>query len=269
MGYNINEALERLEQNLKEVNSAKKQVETTVATSERLQQTIERYSKSLADLNDNVQNFILEIHYMQDSKTEEMELAIKHIKALCEKTVGDFSKAIENSTSRFHADSTKELAAFKSTNNRLTEQICKLTAFYNPVKDMISGVKALDRNVDSIKSTVSESQATQNRELSNIKGSIDSLASLTLSQLEKIKSAVGNNASNLEEKAKIINAEMTQNSQQLNGLKVDISNLRGDVLHLQNVVMANTKKLKLSADINRWIIIIGFSILIALHFAKL
>ena len=42
MAYDINAALERLETNLAEVESAKKQVEETIATRESLQQIIGR-----------------------------------------------------------------------------------------------------------------------------------------------------------------------------------------------------------------------------------
>lgn len=47
MAYDINAALERLENNLAEVESAKKQVEKTIATSESLQQIIGRYTNTL------------------------------------------------------------------------------------------------------------------------------------------------------------------------------------------------------------------------------
>lgn len=47
MAYDINAALERLENNLAEVESAKKQVEETIATSESLQQIIGRYTNTL------------------------------------------------------------------------------------------------------------------------------------------------------------------------------------------------------------------------------
>ena len=47
MAYDINAALERLETNLAEVESAKKQVDETIATSESLQQIIGRYTATL------------------------------------------------------------------------------------------------------------------------------------------------------------------------------------------------------------------------------
>ena len=61
MAYDINAALERLETNLAEVESAKKQVEETIATSESLQQIIGRYSESLSSMGKDISAFIEEI----------------------------------------------------------------------------------------------------------------------------------------------------------------------------------------------------------------
>ena len=65
MAYDINAALERLETNLTEVESAKKQVEETIATSESLQQIIGRYSESLSSMGKDISAFIEEIRNYQ------------------------------------------------------------------------------------------------------------------------------------------------------------------------------------------------------------
>ena len=58
MTYDINAALERLEKNLSDVESAKLQVEETIATSESLQQIIGKYSESLQTLNSEISLYV-------------------------------------------------------------------------------------------------------------------------------------------------------------------------------------------------------------------
>ena len=72
MAYDINAALERLENNLAEVESAKNQVEETIATSESLQQIIGRYTATLNSMGKDegvskVQNYPL---YKSNSQLE-------------------------------------------------------------------------------------------------------------------------------------------------------------------------------------------------------
>ena len=50
MTYDINATLERLEQNLKQLDSARKQVETTVQASEGLQNAVAGYVASINSL---------------------------------------------------------------------------------------------------------------------------------------------------------------------------------------------------------------------------
>ncbi len=82
MAYDINAALERLETNLAEVESAKKQVEETIATSESLQQIIGRYSESLSSMGKDISAFIEEIRNYQGNKTSELDSAVDTIKNL-------------------------------------------------------------------------------------------------------------------------------------------------------------------------------------------
>ena len=84
MAYDINAALERLETNLAEVESAKKQVEETIATSESLQQIIGRYSESLSSMGKDISAFIEEIRNYQGNKTSELDSAVDTIKTSCD-----------------------------------------------------------------------------------------------------------------------------------------------------------------------------------------
>ena len=54
MPYDINATLERLEQNLKDLDSARKQVENTVNASNELRQTVSDYVESITKATETV-----------------------------------------------------------------------------------------------------------------------------------------------------------------------------------------------------------------------
>ena len=65
MPYEINSALERLEQNLKDLDSAKKQVEATVSASDKLQQVVSGYVKSLVSVQEGLKQWEKELQGVQ------------------------------------------------------------------------------------------------------------------------------------------------------------------------------------------------------------
>lgn len=82
MAYDINAALERLENNLAEVESAKKQVEKTIATSESLQQIIGRYTNTLNAMGKDISSFIEEIRNFKISirlNLVQLLMLLKHL----------------------------------------------------------------------------------------------------------------------------------------------------------------------------------------------
>ena len=61
MAYDINSALERLEKNLKDIDSTRQQEEKTITSSNNLQTTISSFVKSLKSLHGEVENLITDI----------------------------------------------------------------------------------------------------------------------------------------------------------------------------------------------------------------
>ena len=172
MAYDINAALERLEKNLSEVESAKKQVEETIATSESLQQIIGRYSDSLVELNKEITKFIAEVHNYQSLKTSELDTAIKKIMTSCEAVISKFNVDVKSSTDAFNAKFSEAITKFGSENNNLAEQVTKLSSLHGTLKDATSEIKEIERKLDEIAKNLKDSQAEQDRTLDNIKSSL-------------------------------------------------------------------------------------------------
>lgn len=99
MAYDINAALERLETNLAEVESAKKQVEETIATSESLQQIIGRYSESLSSKSEE----IIEDVSKAIQKLDNQNSVLTETKKLCDDIKGDIGNLKDSIDAQFES----------------------------------------------------------------------------------------------------------------------------------------------------------------------
>ena len=273
MAYDINAALERLEKNLSEVESAKKQVEETIATSESLQQIIGRYSDSLVELNKEITKFIAEVHNYQSLKTSELDTAIKKIMTSCEAVISKFNVDVKTSTDAFNAKFSETITKFGSENNKLAEQVTKLSSLHGALKDATSEIKEIERKLDEIAKNLKDSQAEQDRTLDNIKSSIDALPAKIKSQIDEVINTINVQANDLENKADEIKTSAATAIQKLDTIisvlsetKSLCNGIKSDIAELKKSMDFGLTEVGSSINVNRWILIIGLIALIAFHF---
>ena len=126
MAYDINLALERLEKNLQDINSAKKQVEDTINASSQLQNVVNGYVTSV---NTVLQETILlkeEIGKMKNQKVTEVKEAVAAIEASCTAIISTFKE-----------DTSSILADLSSENDRLTKSNEFLRVFQTKLEQSI------------------------------------------------------------------------------------------------------------------------------------
>ena len=275
MAYDINAALERLEKNLSEVESAKKQVEETIATSESLQQIIGRYSDSLVELNKEITKFIAEVHNYQSLKTSELDTAIKKIMTSCEVVINKFNVDVKSSTDAFNAKFSEAITKFGSENNKLAEQVTKLSSLHGTLKDATSEIKEIERKLDEIAKNLKDSQAEQDRTLDNIKSSIDALPAKIKSQNDEVINTINVQANDLENKADEIKTSAATAIQKLDTIisvlsetKSLCNGIKSDIAELKKSMDSGLTEVRSAINVNRWILIIGLIALVALHFIK-
>ena len=275
MAYDINAALERLEKNLSEVESAKKQVEETIATSESLQQIIGRYSDSLVELNKEITKFIAEVHNYQSLKTSELDTAIKKIMTSCEAVISKFNVDVKSSTDAFNAKFSEAITKFGSENNKLAEQVTKLSSLHGTLKDATSEIKEIERKLDEIAKNLKDSQAEQDRTLDNIKSSIDALPAKIKSQIDEVINTINVQANDLENKADEIKTSAATAIQELDTIisvlsetKSLCNGIKSDIAELKKSMDSGLTEVRSAINVNRWILIIGLIALVALHFIK-
>lgn len=275
MAYDINAALERLEKNLSEVESAKKQVEETIATSESLQQIIGRYSDSLVELNSEISKFILEVQNYQSLKTSELDLAISKIKTSCEGVVIKFNTDVKDSKDAFNAELSETLTKFGYENNKLTEQVTKLNSLHDALDIATSEVKEIEKKMDGIAKVLKDSQGEQDRSLDNIKSSLTSLPANITSQIDGVINTININAVDLNTKADEIEKSIVSAIQKLNTITSVLSEtkticnaIKSDIAQLKKSMDFGLSEVGSAINVNRWILVIGIIVLIILHFIK-
>ena len=275
MAYDINAALERLEKNLSEVESAKKQVEETIATSESLQQIIGRYSDSLVELNKEITKLIAEVHNYQSLKTSVLDTAIKKIMTSCDAVISKFNVDVKTSTDAFNAKFSETITKFGSENNKLAEQVTKLSSLHGTLKDATSEIKEIERKLDEIAKNLKDSQAEQDRTLDNIKSSIDALPANIKCQIDEVINTINIQANDLENKADEIKTSAATAIQKLDTIisvlsetKTLCNGIKSDIAELKKSMDSGLTEVRSAINVTRWILIIGLIALIALHFVK-
>lgn len=295
MPYEINSALERLEQNLKDLDSAKKQVEATVNASDKLQQVVYGYVKSLVSLQEDLKQWEKELQEVHAGYATAFENAISQMRVSCSEVVSLFKAKLDETKVGFENDTNGFLIKLESENGKLAEQVNSLkilgSAFDNAIHD-VNAVKAL---LEDLSKELKDSQTAQDEALDVIKSDVAKISETTSNavkgfvdeQTRKFEKIHYEKDFKLQELANSISALQ----QVCNGIKEesdiiesncqDIKELNGAIIRkLEDGIKSNKTKVeelrrsvKSSADdivhqlgINRWIIIVGIVILAALEF---
>lgn len=273
MAYDINAALERLENNLAEVESAKKQVEKTIATSESLQQIIGRYTESLSSMGKDISAFIEDIRNYQGNKTSELGSAVDKIKTSCECVINKFNADVKTAIKSFDEKFAETIVKFGSENEKLRIQVNKLDSLQDALNKAIKEVNEVEKKVDILATELKNSQESQDETLESVKSSLEALPSSVKSHAEVIVSEVKNRALDLKAKSEEIIGDvskailkldnqisvMAETKELCNAIKEDIENLKGSI-------DSDFESMRSAININRWIAIIGILALIGLYF---
>lgn len=275
MAYDINAALERLETNLAEVESAKKQVDETIATSESLQQIIGRYSESLSSMGKDISAFIEEIRNYQGNKTSELDLAVDTIKTSCDCVINKFNAEVKLAIKNFDEKLSETIVKFSSENEKLRIQVNKLNSLQDVLNKATKEVNEVEKEVDILATELKTSQDSQNITLASVKSSLEVLPSSVKSHAAAIVEEVKNHASDLKTKSEEIIEDVSKAIQKLDnqnsvlaGTKELCDGIKGDIENLKVSIDAQFELTRSAININRWILIIGLLALMTLIFMK-
>ena len=172
MAYDINKALERLEKNLCDVDSARKQVEKTVACSTDLQNIVNGYVASLDSLVQDIEQLINDLTNYKSLKTTELETSIKKIEDACERTMDSFNKMVADSSVNFKKKLNAQVEDLVTENNKLSNEINRLDENQEPLEKAISVSNELVKRISNLSDGVDKFYTEETKSLDSIKASI-------------------------------------------------------------------------------------------------
>ena len=96
----INQTLSELENSLRNIDSARQQVEITVNSYSGLKVATSDYVRSLSSINDNLQELVTAIDKDYRSKAESFDKDRKNISESCQATISAINKSVEDITNK-------------------------------------------------------------------------------------------------------------------------------------------------------------------------
>lgn len=179
MPYEINSALERLEQNLKDLDSAKKQVEATVNASDKLQQVVSGYVKSLVSVQESLKLWEKELQGVQVGNTTVFENAISQMGVSCSEVVSLFKAKLYETKDGFETDTNSFLIKLESENGKLAEQVNSLKILGSAFDNAIHDVNAVKTLLEGLSKELKDSQTAQDEALDVIKCDVGKISNTT------------------------------------------------------------------------------------------
>lgn len=269
MPYDINTALERLEQNLQDLDSARIQVENTVNASNDLRHIVNEYVESITKLYADVQEWEKQLKKSQTSLSEQVQDAFIALK----KSSETISESFKNST-----DNT--LSKFTEQNLILTERVNELGTLRQELKTAMSEIVVIKNILTTLTNVLTESQQGQDKALANIIGSVSELPVTVkgytddvMQQMDERHRAFNHKIDNI-----MVNIETVMQKQDelasscaniqssCNGLQSSCNNIDKSIVDFRGAMEEMHMRLSKSININRWIIVIGIIIIMVLDF---
>lgn len=241
MAYDINLALERLEKNLQDINSAKKQVEDTINASSQLQNVVNGYVTSV---NTVLQETILlkeEIGKMKNQKVTEVKKAVAAIEASCTAIISTFKE-----------DTSSILADLSSENDRLAKSNEFLRVFQTKLEQSIEITSVLKTKQDKVSADVLSIHNSQQEATENISKQYDQLSQRMDTSITVLTDSMDKKFGKLSKQTEELHRAVTKIQMTIEDLGKQISEQH--VTNLKNI------------NINRWILIIGILLIAALQF---
>ena len=264
MPYDINTALERLEKNLQNLDSAREQVENTVNASNNLRQIVRDYIESVTELRGDIQEWEKQLKQSQDNLSSKVQDTFTTLETSCD--------AI---SAKFKSSTNETLNKFSEQNVILGERVDELIILRKELKSAMSEIVTIKDTLAQLTMVFNRSKENQDQALSNIIGRVAELP-------VTVKGYTDGVAQQMDERhrefCKKIDDSITKTEiviQKLDSLTEAYSNIqktyddiKASVSDVNNMVATHYDSLSKSIKINRWIIIAGIIILVALHFMK-
>ena len=264
MAYDINAALERLEQNLQNLDSARKQVENTVKSSNELRQTVSEYVESLTRFRSELLQWEEHLKQLESGLSAEVHNAFVTLEASCEKI-----------STGFKVSTDKTLSKFTEQNKILTERVNDLNTLRQELKSSMSEITTIKDILTNLTSVLTASQQDQDQALANIIGKVAELPVTVKGYTDDVVQQMDERHRTFNQKIEESISKTESVIQKIDILTVSCNNIqekcddiKASLNELKQFIDNSNASISKSININRWITIIAFVILIILLFIK-
>lgn len=187
MAYDINVALERLEQNLKDISSAHEQVESVVSASSQLQIKVGTFVSEVAKFSQQVEKMVQTIADRGDKDVENFKTSLKKLDKECSAFVSLMDDKTHEIANDFEEKTIKASDSIKSGVEFIQNEVDKIEKAKNDLLSALNVVMILKDDIGDLMKELKKTQSAQNEDLDKIKSDVLHLIEKT-DELSKIES---------------------------------------------------------------------------------
>ena len=257
-------SLAKMEANLNEVESARKQVESTVKASSELQKEVREYVSAVKALCINLQSWESDLRSREGTLSHEFEEAITRVGSTCADVVRSFEAEVEKTSADFKTKTEPIIERFTEQIGKLDKHVEDLNALKDEIKKATSEIQTVKESLSQISKDLKESQESQDAVLNDIKQKSGEIIGKADGIAEKIESLHGkaDNISLQLSQVDSLNREIKTACEQIH------STLKSSIESLLMSLETSKKETTKNINVNRWLIIAAFIILLIIHFIK-
>jgi len=278
----INQALAQLEKDLEGINSARIQVESTVKASTDLQSIVREYVSSVKALCVSLQSWEADLRGREGSLSHEYEMSIQQVSSICNEITSSFGTEVGKTSADFKAKTEPVIDKFSAQIDKLEKHVQELNSLRDEIKKTTGEIESVKETLTQISKDLKDSQDSQDEVLGVIKEHLSELPSTikgyTDDVLEQINVSKEGLKKILDESAPIISAidskmdalaQSVQNVQtSCNGIQRSCDTINTSLDEAKASIISSQVATAKAININRWIMIAAFIILLIIHFIK-
>lgn len=250
MEERINQALVQLESDLKNLSSAREQVEKTVKSGNDLQKTVGEYIVIVRTFCDSLKNYEDYLNVWEDnlrargtSLGHEIESAIADIERSCSTVITHFNTKVDDIKNSFQTETKKTLDSFIEENSKLSTHIEELNSLRTQIKETSNEIQLVKESLYQISKDLKESQDEQDEALNDIQQKVTNLPLSVHEVALSIIQAVANSETILKEAVNATSAKTEELFNKTNILSSNVDGLNTLCQNINSSVISSTTNL--------------------------
>ena len=288
MAHDINSALEKLEKNLGELDSARSQVLKSVNASNDLLKMVTLYVTAVKNLADSLEQWESSLIARESELHGDFESAISSIRQRCTEIISAFNADVTKATSEFKTETDKTLERFTEQNDKLAARVEELVSLREQIKKATSEIESVKGSLNEILKELKDSQDEQDASLEDLKQKVSGLNEKIDNSKGLVLQAITRSAQSLSELLNQANGKVDVVLNKADALASNVASLTTICQNIDTLVRSSTngvtssinkskeeivnaildfkaEALK-SSNVNRWLIVGGIIILAFLQF---